>query len=198
MLFPEQIDTDRLTLERLCEENVDLFALYRICSSDPGIDAVTEYMPWDPHETVNETVEFVDGMDQQWQDGNGAHYVIRPKQGESGAGEIAGCTGLTCDWDRRTGRLGLWLRRRFWGRGYSGERASALMDLAFERLDLEVVAVTHHVDNEKSQRAIEKYIEAHGGRRDGLLRNWFHDGDRVADEYRYTVRQEEYREAVES
>ncbi len=199
-MFPERIETDRLLLERLCHENIDLFEFYRICSDADGPEdmaEVTRYMPWSPHKTVNESKEFIEDCEEKWDDGEGATYFIRPREGEDGAGEFAGNAGLGIDWDRRTGELGTWLRKKFWGRGYSGERAAALMELAFERLDLEVVVVTHHVDNEQSRRAIEKYIEAHGGRCEGLLRNWLSHGDDVADEYRYTVTQAEYRTATE-
>lgn len=194
MLFPERFDTDRLTFERLTRERIDLFEFYRICSSDPRIEEVTQYMPWEPHHSVKETAKFVTDVEQQWADDKAATYVIRPQEGEADAGDIAGLTTLSCDWDRRTGSLGLWLRKRFWGRGYSGERAAAVMEIAFERLELEIVAVTHHVDNEKSQRAIEKYVEAYGGKRDGLLRNWIPYDDEVADEYRYTITRKEYQE----
>ena len=198
-MFPERIETDRLVLERFSHESLDLFEFYEICSDADGEEAmaeVTEHVPWDPHETVNESKEFVDRCEKQWDEGEAATYVIRPREGEDGAGEFAGAGGLTIDWDRRTGTLGTWLRKRFWGRGYSGERAAALIELAFDRLDLEVVAVTHHADNEKSRRAIENYVEAHGGRREGLLRNWMPYGEDVADEYRYTITQDEYQDAT--
>jgi RimJ/RimL family protein N-acetyltransferase len=70
---------------------------------------------------------------------------------------------------------------------------------AFEHLDLEIVAVTHNRENEQSQRAIEKYIEAHGGQRDGIIRNGlaYQDGT-VVDEVRYTVAKEEYAESTSS
>ena len=194
-MFPERLETERLTFERLTREGIDVRTLYRICSADPDIDEVTRYVTWDPHETVKETAEFVDRAVTGWEDDETATYVVRPREGEDGAGEIAGLTSLDCDWDRRTGNLGMWLRKRYWGRGYSGERAEALLAIAFETLELEVVAVTHHADNEKSRRAIEKYVEAHGGRREGLLRNWISHGAEVADEYRYTISREEYREA---
>ncbi|WP_331236498.1 GNAT family N-acetyltransferase [Natronorarus salvus] len=191
-LFPERIETERLSLTRLSHEHVDLFAFYRICSADEGIEEVTRYMPWGPHSTVKETAEFVDGCQKRWDDGEGATYAIRPKEGEEGDGEIAGACGLTLDWDRRSADLGLWLRKRFWGRGYSGERAAAMIDLAFERLDLELVSVTHHVENGKSRSAIERYVEAHGGKREGTLRNWVPYGEEVADEVRYSISREEY------
>ncbi len=191
-LFPERIETDRLVLSRLSRDTVDPLELYRICSADEGIEEVTRYTPWDPHSTVKETAEFLDGCEKRWEDGEGATYVIRPGAGEEGAGEIAGVCGLTLDWDRRSARLGIWLRRRFWGRGYSGERAAALLDLAFDRLDLELVSVTHHVENERSRAAIERYVSAHGGRREGTLRNWVPYGEGVADEVRYSISREEY------
>lgn len=196
-LFPERLETERLVLERLCHDAVDVTELYRICSSDDGIEEVTRYVPWEPHSTPNETAEFVDRCERRWDDREGLDYLIRPREGEEGAGEIAGCAGLGFEWDRRLGRLGIWLRKRFWGRGYSGERAAALLELAFEELDLEVVAVTHHADNEKSRRAIEKYVDRFGGRREGTLRNWTPYGDDVANEVRYTIAREEYAEAVE-
>lgn len=78
---------------------------------------------------------------------------------------------------------------RFRGRGYSGERADALPAVSFERLELVVAA---HVDgNEKSRRAIEKYVERHGGQYDGLLRNWLALPGTVADVHRYTISRDE-------
>ena len=199
-MFPERIETDRLILERLCHETLDVFEFYAICSDADGpeaMDEVTRYMPWEPHQTLLESKEYIDGVEERWEEGEAAGYVVRPRDGEPGAGEYAGNAALHIDWDRRTGNLGTWLRKRFWGRGYSGERAGALMELAFERLDLELVSVSHHADNDQSRRAIEKYVEAHGGRCEGLLRNWLPHGDEVSDEYRYTISQAEYRDATE-
>lgn len=199
-MFPERIETDRLLLERLCHETLDSLEFYRICSDADGEEEmaeVTQYMPWEPHETVNESKEFIDRCEKQWNDGESATYCLRPREGEDGADEFAGVGALHLDWDRRSGGLGTWLRKRFWGRGYSGERAGALLELAFDRLDLELVTVTHHAENDKSRRAIEKYVTAYGGRREGLLRNWLPYPEEVADEYRYSISRTEYREAME-
>ena len=196
-MFPETIETDRLRLEPRWPEHVDLDECYRICSSDPGIDEVTEHVTWDPHETKKETLEFLERGRERWEENEAASYVIRPREGEDGAGEIAGFGGLSVDWEKRTAELGTWLRRRFWGRGYSGERAAALVEVAFADLDLDLVAVGHLPENEQSQRAIEKYVDRLGGRREGLFRNHitFVDGS-VHDEVRYSIAQEEWREAT--
>ena len=191
-MFPETIETDRLRLERLTMD--DLFDLYEHSKTDaPDIEEITRYVTWSPHQSLNETREFIEAQKENWEEGDGATYVIRPRDGEDNANELGGTTGLSIDWDRKTGTLGLWLRKPLWGRGYSGERAAALMSLAFERLDLDLVAVTHHPDNEASERAIQKYIESHGGRREGVLRNYLVDlNGNVTDQVRYSVSQDEY------
>jgi len=192
--FPRTVATDRLRLERLTLDAVDVFDLYAICSSDPGIDEVTEYVTWDPHETVKETRDWLVESEKRWDAGEAAEYVVRPREGEDGAGEIAGATILGVDWERDVGELGVWLRRRFWGRGYSGERAAALLAVAFDRLDLSMVAVSHLDGNEKSRRAVERYVEAHGGRYEGHLRRSRETADgTVVDEHRYTILRAEYR-----
>ncbi len=194
--FPETIETDRLRIERLSHETVDLPEYYRICSSDEAIDEVTEYLSWDPHESIRETREYVDMVERQWERGDSAAYLLRPRENEDGSGDIAGGAGMTFDWEQKTGTLGVWLRKRFWGRGYSGERASAFMRLAFDRLDLDVVAVEHQAGNEKSQRAIEKYADRFGGSYDGTVRNWEVKSGEAHDQHRYTIRREEYCEAT--
>ncbi|QKY21422.1 GNAT family N-acetyltransferase [Halolamina sp. CBA1230] len=194
-MFPAIIETERLRLEPRTPEYVDTFALYEHCKQGaPHIDEITEYLPWEPHATPNETAEFLERGVEGREEREGIDYVIRPREGQEGADEIAGFGGLTLDWDTDSAELGTWLRKPFWGRGYSAERALALAELAFEQLDLELVAVTHDVDNEQSARAIEKYIERMGGRREGTLRN-FHAGDPPVDVVRYSVTQSEYRDA---
>ena len=70
------------------------------------------------------------------------------------------------------------------------------MALAFDVLDLEVVCVTHDPDNEKSGRAIEKYVESLGGRREGVVRNGVVIGDEPRDTVRYSITAEEWQEAT--
>ena len=57
--------------------------------------------------------------------------------------------------------------------------------------------MSHVPEHERSRRAIEKYVDRLGGRREGLLRNHitFADGS-VHDEVRYTITRNEWREAT--
>lgn len=205
-LFPREMQSDRLRYRYVHPEadHVDVREWYDYHREDaPGIEAATRYLTWDPHATPKETREFVERCGERFDDGEGVTYALYPRADERNeppddAGEFAGTAGLGIEWDRRVGKLGIWLREPFWGRGYSGERAARLMKLAFDGLDLEVVAVEHAVENEKSRRAVERYVERFGGRREGTVRNGVasEDGD-VWDTVRYSVSRAEWRDAVE-
>lgn len=196
-LFPERVETDRLLLERLCHENVDALDLYECFAAGIADEEVFEYVPEDPWHTPKEAHDRIEDAEERWREGRAAEYVVRPRNGEDGASEIAGIAHIHCEWDRQTGRLGLILRKPFWGRGYSSERAAALMELGFDRLDLELVTAGYNEGNEKSKRAIEKYVENHGGQYDGVLRNWVPMDEEIDDLHRYTVTREQWEEAKE-
>jgi ribosomal-protein-alanine N-acetyltransferase len=190
-MFPERIETDRLILEQLTMDN--LFEVYEHANyKAEAIDEITRYVTWSPHRSLKKTRDMIVQQEENWDDGEGATFAIRPKNSEENAQEFGGMTGIGIDWDCRTGEFGLWLRKPLWGRGYSGERAAALFDLAFERLDLDLIAVSHVPDNEQSERAIKKYIKVHDGQREGHLRKTmtFQD-ESVHDEVRYSVTQDE-------
>lgn len=192
-LFPRELTTDRLRFVAADTTTVDPFDLYDHCREGaPGIEAVTRYLTWEPYGTVNEAFEFLESCVSEFEAGEAAHYAVFAGEAEPETGEFVGMTGLAVEWDRRLATLGTWLRRPFWGRGYSGERARTLMRVAFDRLDLAAVAVTCHAENERSRNAIRKYVEAAGGREEGLLRHHTRYPDGVADSYRFTVTREEW------
>lgn len=194
-MFPERLETERLSLVRFGHDTVDLHELYRVLSADE-MDRVAQFLPWEPHTTIQETYEFVDRIERRWDSHGRATYAISPREGEPREGEFAGNAILKFDWRRRTAKPGAWLRKPFWGRGYADEQTAALLEIAFDELDLELVAITHNVDNENARRSIERIVDRFGGQRDGLLRNWTPYRGEIADVYRYTITAEQYREAT--
>ncbi|WP_435364509.1 GNAT family N-acetyltransferase [Haloarchaeobius sp. DYHT-AS-18] len=192
-LFPTAFESERLRYERL-DQSVDVFELYDVMSQ-PGFGDTVEHISKSQHDTPKDTFDYLGESAEKWEEADRANWAMFPKDGEEGAGEFAGVASLIPLWDRRTARLGIWLREEFWGRGYSGERADALVDLAFDRLDLELVAAAHTDENDASKRAIEKYVERWGGQYDGLLRNWVVLDDEPRDLHRYTITGEQYEAA---
>lgn len=190
-LFPERIRTERLVATPPGE--ADPHSLYDSFWSDPG-EAAFEHVPQDPHDSPRETVDWVNGSVEAFAAGEAANYVVRPDDDAAAVG-VAVCSP---NWDRRLAFVGVLLARRVWGRGYAGELLDALVGLAFDRLDLELVVVEHQAGNERSRRAIEKYVEAHGGREDGHIRNRVPMDDGVDDAHRFTVTREEYEGGVDA
>jgi RimJ/RimL family protein N-acetyltransferase len=191
-LFPARMESDRLVYERLHPEAIDPLELYEHVNPEaPDIDAITRYVPWEPHESPKETADFVRDCGDAFVAGDDATYVVRPTEG-SHEGEVAGLATLHPDWECRLAKLGTWLRKPFWGRGYSGERAARFLELAFDRLEFEVVAVTCDPENEPSQRAIESYVDRFGGRREGRIRNDIVIGGERRDSLRYSIAREEW------
>lgn len=191
-LFPAEMENDRLLYERLHPDEFDAFELYEhVRVGAPGVDELTEHLPWNPYTTPKEAFDWVERCGENFDNGIDAIYVMRPKEGEH-AGELAGLGSLHPDWDLQAATLGTWIRKPFWGKGYSGERAARLFELAFDRLDLGAVTVTTDPENEKSRRAIEKYIERFGGREEGLIRHAVVIDGKPRDSIRYNVTQEEW------
>ncbi len=194
-MFPPELVTDRLRLRRLTEA-IDPLDAYGYYAKSETIAEETRYLSWEPHRSPKETWDVFRDFEEKWDSCEDAVYAVIPREGEDGAGAFAGTAGLGVDWEKQTGTLGIWLRKPFWGRGYSGERAEAHLQLAFDRLDLPLVAISYQEGNEQSKRAIEKYVDRFGGRYDGILRNWIVEDGEGLDLHRFTISQEEWRDAV--
>ena len=191
-LFPNRIESERLVYERLHPETTDPLELYQhVNPNAPDIEAITRYVPWDPHESPKETADFIQDCGDAFDAGEDAHYVVRPTEGDD-EGELAGMAALHPDWECGLAKLGTWFRKPFWGRGYSRERAARFLELAFDRLEFEVVAVTCDPENEPSQRAIESYVDQFGGHQEGRIRNDIVIGGDRRDSLRYSIAREEW------
>ena len=166
--------------------------MYNLFTDNEEVRETLEYVALDPFRTVKEAHDMIDKAEEQWEAVDAANYIVRPAGDQKDARELAGHTVLECKWELRTARFGLVLTKPFWGRGYSGERAAALMKLAFETLDLELVAVGYNEGNERSKRAIEKYVDKFNGQYDGVIRNRVPMEEKIHDFHRYTVTREQY------
>lgn len=108
------------------------------------------------------------------------------------SGKPIGSVGLHPDAKRANtnGRmLGYVLGAGHWGRGYATEMARAVLQYAFEVMNLSVVSVAHFPFNKASQNVIQKC----GFTYEGTLRHAFtrYDGQ-LLDEVCYSMLREEY------
>lgn len=105
---------------------------------------------WSPHASLEESKEIIETLflpNEVW--------AIREKE----SGKIMGSIGLEPDRRRENVKsleMGYSLGEEYWGHGYMTEAAHAVMDYAFNELDIVVMAICTGPENKRSQRVIEK------------------------------------------
>lgn len=193
-LFPRQIETERLRLERLAFETIDPFELYAFLGRADWQDAAAEHMPWFQFDGLNQVHSFIEDAESEWADRETARYIVRASE-EDGA--IVGLTAFEPEWDTRRAGSGIVLAKEYWGREYGLERASVFIELTFEKYDLDAFYTTCAAGNDPSRHMIEKYIDRYGGRHEGLLRQHSPRPDgSVTDQHRFTITHAEYEETT--
>lgn len=198
-MFPDSFSTSRLKFERFHRKNITPNELYGLISQNsPTIEEETEYLPWNPVQTLKDAADRIDMYEEKWDTSERAEWLISLNDTMEGGDVLIGSTGLICRWDKDLAILAIWLRKPFWGNGYSGERADALLNIAFEILDFEMVAIPLHSQNSKSYKAVEKYVKRHGGKYEGLLRNHGGRYEEPVDHHRFSISQVEYRNSTTS
>ncbi len=112
--------------------------------------------------------------------GRACHLVITGQ--EDGRELLIGCVGLRLDPQRRTGHLGYWVGRRFWGHGVATEAAGRLARWALANLDLDRIEANVAADNLASAAVLRRIgFQAAGvGREPFLARGGTHDVARFA------------------
>jgi ribosomal-protein-alanine N-acetyltransferase len=141
----ERLETDRLVLIR--PTAADAQAVFDRYASDP---AVTRYLAWPTHRTVDDTSLFIEFSDAEWERSPAGPYLIRAKAD----GRLLGATGLSFD---ATGAAttGYVLATDAWGRGYATEALRAMVDLA-RSLGLPSLTAYCHPDHAPSIRVLER------------------------------------------
>jgi 8-oxo-dGTP diphosphatase len=86
--------------------------------------------------------------------GSAYHLAITGHEGEQEV--LVGVVGLQLDRASRSGRLGYWVGRKFWGHGVATEAASRLVRWAFANLALDRIAADVAKDNPASSSVLRR------------------------------------------
>jgi RimJ/RimL family protein N-acetyltransferase len=166
------LNTPRLRLRPFAETDTDaIFAL----QSCPRVLRYWDSPPWKERAQAERFITVCGQMDR---DGVGARLAI-----ELAADEVfIGWCSLS-KWvpDYRSARLGYCLDDLFWGRGFATEGAGALLQWAFDTLDLNRVQAETDTRNTASSRVLEKLRFVREGR---LREDCVVDGE-VSDSWVY-------------
>lgn len=147
-LGTQTIETERLILRRFkLSDAQNMFDNY--CRREK----VTEFMSWAPHKSVDDTKAYLeDCVLPEYDKDNAYRWAIVWKEND----EVIGAIDVyESDERRRRAELGWCLSDDYWGRGIMPEAAKCVVEYLFF-VGYERIQATHHVENKKSGRVMEK------------------------------------------
>lgn len=165
--FPAALHTARLTLRAPVPTDAEW--IFRTYAAD--VHAV-RYLTWRPHQTVDDTREWLDLIAPSLRSGDNAAWVILRRSDGVGLGTFS--ARLVMPWHVEVGYV---LGSTFWGHGYMTEALAAVRDAAFALGDVYRFSAHADVENVPSTRVMEKV----GMRREGLLRSLLWHPNRGAE-----------------
>jgi len=142
-----EIVTERLVLRRFRETDAE--EAYENFGKD---EEVARYVSFDPWRTLAGTEEFIRLHLDQY-DTNPDYYGWAITLDGKVIGNISI---FDIDHDSESCELGYYLGRDWWGNGYATEAAKAVINYAFVRLFAHRVFASHHPENVRSKRVLEK------------------------------------------
>lgn len=169
-----EIKTSRLLL---CPLGMQYLTSTHEYSSDRE---ATRYMVFLPKDTVEETIQFLKGAEEQWNKDKPEFYEFAILLDDRHIGAVS----LYLDESRTTGELAWILHRDFWKQGFATEAAKALIDYGVNVLGLHHFIAQCDSENTASYRVMEKLGMIRTGS-DGERKN--KSSDEIRKEYQYEI-----------
>jgi ribosomal-protein-alanine N-acetyltransferase len=157
MRLPEIIETTRLQLRR--PQAPDAEAIFEGYAQDP---AVTRFLVWRPHQSIQTTRGFIDQCLERWHAGSAFPLVITRKNNSQAIGM------LEIRPDSFKAGIGYVLARAYWGQGFMSEAVSEIVRVILSDPSMYRVEAFCDVENAASARTLEKA----GMRREGMMRRY--------------------------
>lgn len=168
------IRTERLLIRPLVEsDNTDLFAIF----SNP---LVTEYAIGYPHETAEESQNYIRSVLDAYEQGTAAIWGITLINSE----KLIGIIGYEL-WfpDHHRAEIGYTLAHEHWGKGYATEALRGAANYGFSQLKLNRIEATAQPDNQASWHVLQKV----GFQREGFLKQFILSREKYRDVYFYSL-----------
>ncbi|MFI5453642.1 GNAT family N-acetyltransferase [Pedobacter sp. UC225_61] len=141
------LTTERLTLRQLTTHDCQaIFAL----RSDA---AINKYLGRQPSKTIDEALHFITTMNEHIQQNNSMYSVITLTQTKEVVGTVCLYNFST---ENNSCEVGYELMTKFQGQGIMQEAVTAVIDFAFERLQVHHITAFTHNDNSNSTKLLEK------------------------------------------
>ncbi|MEI6265408.1 MAG: GNAT family N-acetyltransferase [Sphingobacteriia bacterium] len=144
------LKTNRLELRPLVLQDADALWPY---VKNPEI---SELMAWDAHQNIETTINFLQGVQKNFDDGKAISWGIHFEGKIIGVFSLISILKSHRSLTFNKAELAYWIGPEFSGKGYMTEAGEALLHFGFEILGLNKIYVGHHEGNEKSKGLIER------------------------------------------
>jgi ribosomal-protein-alanine N-acetyltransferase len=141
------LETKRILLRPLSAADAE--TIYKNWTSDPE---VAEYMRWNLHRSVEETVEWLAAEEAAVDSETNYTWGFVLKEN----GELFGSGGIVYDELPEMFHLGYNIMKKYWSRGFVTEASKAIIDFASRELGLTSLYAAHAKGNPASGRVMEK------------------------------------------
>lgn len=141
-----ELKTERLILRPLGIEDINTVHAY---ASD--IEN-TRYMLHLPNDTIEETMDFLTQVTNEWQKAVPLFYEFAITL----EGEHIGAVGVYLNEQRTEGELGWILNKKYWGKGFATEAANAVKDFAVNQLKVSTLFARCDYRNAPSSNVMKK------------------------------------------
>lgn len=138
------METERLILRKVNKSDAEDIYSY---SKEPNVGPNAG---WSPHKTLEETKGIISTM---FLDKDVFAIVLKE------TGKVIGTLGFTNDPKRENPQarmLGYAISQKYWGRGFMTEAVKAVIEYAFEILNIDIISAYCYPHNTRSKRVLEK------------------------------------------
>jgi len=146
MITPN-LATDRILIRPL--RIADAEAIFNNWATDSG---VTEYLRWNVHESINETIDWLTYEEKNISSENSYQWVFVNK----GNNEIFGSGGISYNDEQKMFELGYAIMKKYWNQGFTTEAAKAVVEFAVKELGQTKIFARHAIGNPASGKVMEK------------------------------------------
>jgi [ribosomal protein S5]-alanine N-acetyltransferase len=173
------IATPRLNLRKFKEADAQDMFHY---ASEPD---VSRYVPWEKHNTIEDSIEFLNYILKQYKEAKLAPWAIEYKETKKVIGTIDFVAWSTI---HSRAEIGFILSKEYWGKGLILEAASKVIEFGFTKMGLNRIEAPCMVENIQSQRVLQKL----GMRLEGIAREKYFIKGKVRDMALYSILKNEY------
>lgn len=141
------LECDRLILRRM--KRTDAADMYEYAKEE----CVTEYLLWNPHDSVQYTEQYLKYVQGKYRDGEFYDWAVILKS----ENKMIGTCGFTSiDVDNNSAEVGYVISPHYRGQGYAAEALAKVIRFGFDELELNRLEAKYIVGNDASLRVMEK------------------------------------------